>query len=114
MTNTITNPIPISTCPIEHIQNNKGISPINPIPIKMVPKHPLLEFSSDFEGSDDFKIKYPIGRAKMATKNPMPTSEPLGKPKSGSFGSYLGPAKEFNAKSIVNCNSKIRLFINLI
>ena len=85
--------------------------PINPITYNIVPTHPLLALiSDDFDESLDLKMKYPMGSTTIATRRPIPTSEPCGNGKSGSFGSYLGPAKELNEIKNAANNKKNFLF----
>lgn len=75
-------PIPIKTWAIEHIHAISGMSAINPIPIKIRLKHPLVELLSAPSFSD-FNIKKPMDKQITAISKPMPTSDPSGSPKSG-------------------------------
>lgn len=113
ITNTTTKAIPNNAFPISHIQKRSGIRPINPITYNIVPTHPLLALISDeFDESLDLKMKYPMGSTTIATRIPIPTSEPCGNGKSGSFGSYLGPAKELNEiKNAANDKKNFLFFI---
>ena len=76
----------------ESIENNhatKGNKQTIPPPINNIPRHPPKEFSSEpllfllFA----FKIAYPNGIAIAAMINPMSTSFPSGRPRSGALGS---------------------------
>lgn len=76
----------------ESIENNhttKGNKPTIPPPINNMPRHPPKEFLSEplFLLLFAFKMAYPIGIAIAAMINPMSTSFPPGRPRSGALGS---------------------------